>query len=68
MRSRPRLDYGSTMQTEPSPEVLSRPVDLPRVTCKTCEHTEFAHGDLKPRMCLHFECECSSFARHVPLV
>jgi hypothetical protein len=31
------------------------------ISCTTCEHSEFVHGDYDARRCLYAECGCSGF-------
>ena len=52
------------MQTVPDIEnVAQRLADSLRVTCASCEHSEFIHSDRDGRSCLYSECACPAFER-----
>lgn len=53
------------MQTSTDLHAVYGRRDLPRISCTTCQHSEFVHCDFDDRLCLYSECVCSGFSVEV---
>ena len=54
----PQMTYGRCMRA-PSEDAVR--TGSTRIYCRTCDHSEFVHGDRNDRTCLYSECGCSGF-------